>query len=266
MTYAEEHETAALRATDLARDIITSRRPETLTQKTDRDFATDIDYEVERRVRDYLRTATPDIGFLGEEDGPTGVAPGRAYWAFDPVDGTSNLAHGLPLCATSLGLIVDGSPVLGIVDLPFLHERFTATQGHGAFLNGEPIHARTNTNLDAAIIAIGDYAVGPGSDTKNAPRFAITQALAGQVERIRMLGSAAIDLTWTAAGRIDGSVMLANKAWDVAAGVIIAREAGALVLDCDGTPHSPDSAATICVTSAIADELAALLSEIIGRR
>lgn len=187
-----------------------------------------------------------------------------AYWVLDPVDGTSNFVHGLPLCGTSLGLIVDKTPVLGIVDLPFLAERFTATRGGGAFLNGERIHASTTNTLSAAIIGMGDYAVGPDAETKNRPRFAIAAALAARAERVRMFGSAAIDLTWTAAGRLDGSVMLSNKPWDVAAGVIIAREAGVQVFDIDGTDHTLDAQATITATSGITDELSDLVREVIN--
>lgn len=249
----------ATRAMDNARTVIVSRRPETITPKTDRDFVTDIDYEVEQRTREYLSRAAPDIGFLGEEEGATATRPGNAYWAFDPVDGTSNLAHGLPLCGCSLGLIVDGVPVLGVIDLPFLAERFTATRRDGAHLNGQRIHASKAQELSATIIAIGDYAVGPDADTRNRPRMAMTAALASRVERIRMFGSAAIDLAWTAAGRIDGSVMLANKPWDVAAGAVIAREAGAHVLDFDGSEHGLDSMATISAAPGLSKQLTDLV-------
>jgi myo-inositol-1(or 4)-monophosphatase len=109
-------------------------------------------------------------------------------------------------------------------------------------------------------VSLGDFAVGPKADQRNQRRHLIMQHLAAQAERIRMLGSAAIDLAWVAAGRLDASVMLANKPWDVAAGVIIAREAGAHVLDLDGSPHTPDSLATISTTPGVESELVELLS------
>jgi myo-inositol-1(or 4)-monophosphatase len=142
----------------------------TVTEKADRDLVSDVDIAVERAVRDYLHQATPDIGFLGEEEGGPDD-PGTGWiWALDPIDGTSNFAHGIPLCATSLALMRDGSPVLGVIDAPFLGERFHAARGHGAWSGDRRLAASGTTALHEAIVAIGDYATGPGAVTSSVPR------------------------------------------------------------------------------------------------
>jgi myo-inositol-1(or 4)-monophosphatase len=249
------------KALDLARSILLATTPDEITVKADRDFASDIDYQIEREVRTYLRDATPNIGFLGEEEGALDVDPRHEYWVFDPVDGTSNLIHGLPICGSSLALISRGRPVLGGIDLPFLGERYSAQDGSGAYCNGRQLHASGTRRLDAAIVSVGDFAVGVGAASKNTVRFAITRQLADRAERVRMFGSAIVDLAWVAAGRLDASVMLANKPWDVSAGVVIAREAGAQVLDLDGTAHTLSATATVAVAPLLRADMRALLAD-----
>jgi myo-inositol-1(or 4)-monophosphatase len=117
------------------------------------------------------------------------------------------------------------------------------------------------SSLVDAVVSIGDYAVGRGAEGKNKLRLTVTKLLAGRVQRVRMFGSAAIDLAWLAHGRTDAVVILSNRPWDIAAGVIIAREAGAIVVGQDGTPHTTDSAATIAASPGIADEVLRLLQE-----
>src|SRR5258708_23997924 len=143
--------------------MIRSGPPSVITAKADRDPVTDVDLAVERAVRDLLATATPGIGFLGEEEGrtPAGDGLGR-MWVLDPIDGTVNYAAGSPLCAVSLALLEDGQPVLGVIDLPFLGQRYWATAGGGAYVNGEPVPAPAGPRmLGDAIVALGDFATGP---------------------------------------------------------------------------------------------------------
>ncbi|GIF44409.1 inositol monophosphatase family protein [Actinoplanes xinjiangensis] len=234
----------AHQAVDLAHNVMRTMQPGALTAKGDRDMASEVDYAIEEQVRAFLADQTPDIGFLGEENGTSG-ATGGLVWALDPVDGTVNFVHGSPLCAISLGLITENRSVLGVIDLPFLGARYSAAEGNGAHANCEPITASTTDRIADAVVALGDYAVGDDAEHKNRTRFALTQRLANNVQRIRMHGSAAIDLAWLAAGHIDAVIMLANKPWDTSAGVVIAREAGALIVDHDGSPHSIHSSVTI---------------------
>lgn len=264
MTDLEELLRIANGALDLASEIFRSHRPTTITTKADRDFASDLDFTIERAVRDHLSLYSPDVGFLGEEEGARGIVDGRPYWVLDPVDGTSNFVHGIPLCAIALGLVHDKLPRLGVVDLPFLNCRYTAIEGGGAHLNGDPIHASATTNLGNAMVGFGDYAVGMDASRKNDQRIILTRVLAERAERVRMIGAAAIDLVWTAQGNLDGAIILSNKPWDTAAGTIIAREAGAVVTDIDGTPHTIDSQATICAAPGIADQIVGLVAGAVG--
>jgi len=249
----------ALRAADIASELIRTRAPASVTEKSDRDLVSDVDLKIERAVRGYLHEATPDIGFLGEEEGQSGD-PGTGWlWTLDPIDGTSNFAHGLPLCAISLALLRDGRPVLAVIDAPFLGERYHAVEGKGAYARTRPLKSSTTTRLRDAVVAIGDYATGDGADRKNELRLAATIQLTPRVHRIRMLGTAAVDLAWVADGRLDASITLSNKPWDTSAGVLIAREAGATVTDAHGNPHDLNSAATIAAAPALISQLIPLI-------
>lgn len=253
----------ALRAVALGVDVVTSRAPGHVTAKGDRDMASEVDFEVERTLRAFLHEQTPEISFLGEEGGSEG--PDNEWvWTLDPVDGTANFVHGLPLCAVSLALVNRGIPVVGVVSLPMLGRTYSAAHGEGAQVNGKPIRASGTEQLSDAIVAIGDYAVGPLAARKNADRFALTHLLADRVQRIRMLGSAAIDLVWVAEGLLDGCLALSNLPWDVNAGVVIAREAGAAVVDLDGRPHTSESTATIASAPGIVRALVELVSPVAG--
>ncbi|GAA4637712.1 inositol monophosphatase family protein [Actinoallomurus vinaceus] len=250
----------ALDAVTIAADLIRSRAPGLLTAKGDRDMATDLDYAVERAVRAYLLDRAPAVPILGEEEGVTGDGGGDLLWALDPIDGTANFVHGLPLCGVSLGLLHRGRAVLGVIDLPFLGTRYSAAEHAGAHVGERRITASATSALHDAIVAIGDYAVGSDSEEKNRLRLALTAALAAEVQRVRMLGSSAIDLAWVAEGRLDVSVSMSNKPWDTAAGVVIAREAGATVVDHDGSEHTAASTATIAAAPGVAEQINALIA------
>ena len=248
----------ALEAADIASDLLRTQAPGLLTAKGDRDMVTELDVRIERTVRAHLSHATPEVRVLGEEEGTTGE--GELMWALDPIDGTANLVHGIPLCGVSLGLIHQGRPVLGVIDLPFLNSRYTAVEGAGAYKGDQKLEVDTTRNLREAVVAVGDYAFGDGAETKNRLRIALHEQLAANVQRVRMLGSAAIDLVWLAEGRLDATLTLSNNPWDTAAGVIIAREAGATITDLDGTPHHLTSAATIATTPTLQPHIHTLIN------
>ncbi|TVT60881.1 inositol monophosphatase family protein [Amycolatopsis rhizosphaerae] len=247
-------------AAEIGRRLMTTASPGRVSEKSDRDLVTELDVRIQHEIRDHLRRATPGFGFLGEEDGGGALASAGPVWVLDPIDGTSNFAHGLPLCAISLGLVDDGEAVVGVVVAPFLGLAYHAMKDGGAFVDDAPIHAGTNGDLGRAIVSLGDYDTGPDAAEGNRRRFAITRALAENVERVRMVGSAALDLVWVADGRTDACVMLSNKPWDTAAGVVIAREAGAVVTDLRGAPHTFSSGETVAVSPKLADPLRALLT------
>ncbi|NBE81655.1 inositol monophosphatase family protein [Micromonospora rubida] len=249
----------AFEAVGRGAEAMRGRSPGSLTVKGDRDLVSELDFTIERELRAFLRHATPAIGFLGEEEGSTGSA--ELQWVLDPIDGTANFVRGIPLCAVSLGLVHRDDAVLGVIELPFLGSRYAAARGDGASLNGQSIKASTVEDLSEAIVAIGDYAVGPDASAKNRLRLALTARLAEKAQRVRMTGSAALDLAWLAEGRIDAALTLSNHAWDMAAGVAIAREAGASVVDRDGTSHDALSAMTIAAAPALSDTLLTLLAK-----
>ncbi|MDG6107610.1 inositol monophosphatase family protein [Dactylosporangium aurantiacum] len=253
----------ATTAVDLASKTMRTMQPGVLTAKGDRDMASEVDYAIEREVRAFLADATPDIHFLGEEEGFSGQQS-ELMWALDPVDGTVNFVHGSPLCGVSLGLITGDRSVLGVVDLPFLGSRYTAVEHHGAYANGHRIQTSTTRQLHDAVVAIGDYSVGADAGPKNQLRLAITTRLAAHAQRIRMHGSAAIDLVWLAEGKIDAMVMLSNKPWDTAAGIVIAREAGAHLMDRDGSDHTSSSNATIGASPHLARQLLNIVGPAVG--
>ena len=251
----------ATEAVERATRFIRTNLPRALAEKGDRDMVSEVDLSVERAVRAYLNENTPAIGFLGEEEGRAGAVD-DLLWVLDPVDGTANFVRGLPLCAVSLALVSRRKPVLGVIALPFLQEQYVGLTGEGAHdAFGRRIRVSGTSGLVNAIVALGDYAVGPNAAARNRARLAITELLAHRAQRVRMLGSAAVDLVWTAAGRLDASVMLSNKPWDTAAGVLIAREAGAHVVDRDGSPHTVDSTATLAAAPTLLDDLLALVRE-----
>lgn len=245
----------------MARRIVRSRVPVSVTAKSERDLVTDVDLAVEDAVRAFLARETPDIGILGEEHGRTGPADGELWWALDPVDGTANLARGIPLCAVSLGLVAGRRSVLAAIDLPFLGVGYSAVDGEGAYVGDERIHGSAVGDLSQAMISIGDFAVGEDAAARNRVRIALLSRLGARAQRIRMIGTAAIDLAWVAQGKLDASIILANLPWDTLAGVLLVREAGGVVLDLDDTEHTADSSATIAVCAGLRQQIMTILRQ-----
>ena len=228
--------------------------------KGDRDFATGVDLQIERSIKNLLAEAAPGIPFLGEEGGGE-VDVGGVHWVLDPIDGTLNFARQSPLCAISLSLLAAGDPVLGIVDAPLLGERFIAHRGGGAYLNGRRLAISTVEVLREAMVAVSDFKVGKGSQEENRLHLAVLARLARRCLRVRMHGSAALDLAWLAAGRLNATMMLSNIPWDVTAGLLPVREAGGVVYDVDGSEHCADSRFTLASEPALEDVVCELFQE-----
>ena len=248
----------ARRAVAEAAELVRTHTPGKLTEKGDRDPVSEVDLAVERFVRDFLHNKTPDVEFLGEEEG--GQPDGRGLlWMLDPIDGTVNFLHGFPLCAVSLSLVAADTVVAAVIHLPFAGTQYTALLGQGAFADDKRLQASQTSTLADALISIDQYTFGEDAERKNHWRLGLTERLAYDAQRVRMLGSSAIDLAWTAEGRLDACIQLGNKPWDTSAGVLIAREAGARVLDDDGSEHSQQSHSTIAVTPALEAELMAVV-------
>lgn len=254
--------TIAKAAAATARNLVQLGTPRTLTWKGDRNVASDIDVAVETAIRDFLHTQTPGVGFLGEEEG--GSKLGEGYqWILDPIDGTINFLHGVPLCAISLSLVHDGITLTSVIDLPFLDAQYSALRGYGSYVNDRRIYVSKTATLHEALVSIDQYTFDENSTLRNKVRHHLIGELATHVQRIRMIGTSAVDLVWTAHGRFDACILLGNKPWDTSAGVLIAQEAGARVLDLDGSDHSLGSLATIAVTPLIENQLMSIIRTVI---
>ena len=195
------------------------------------DFVCSVDREAEREIVARLHKAHPDHAIVAEE-GSAGASPGaESEWLVDPLDGTTNFLFGIPHYAVSIALRQQGRLRLGVVYDPFKQELFTAETGRGAFLDGRRIRARAGRGLADALLATGF----PFRDGADLDRYLATlRALLPGTSGIRRAGSAALDLAYVAAGRFDGFWEFGLKPWDTAAGIVLAREAGAIVQDLDG--------------------------------
>jgi myo-inositol-1(or 4)-monophosphatase len=197
------------------------------------DLVTEVDVAVERMFRDMIAQRFPDHAVLGEEMGGSPSAPPGPCWVFDPIDGTTNFAHGLPIFCSSLALEIDGVPEVAAVYDPTRRELFTAEREGGAFLNGRPIRvSRVARLVDAMLVTGFPYDVHERVDEI----VGLFGAFVGRAQAVRRLGSAAIDLCYVAAGRLDGFWETDLKAWDIAAGALIVAEAGGRVTGMSGEP------------------------------
>lgn len=210
-------------------------------QKGPGDLVSEADRAVEALIGRRLAAAFPDDHVVGEEGTGAGEAAvaGARTWYVDPIDGTTNYLKGLPAWGISMGLAdADGALLLGVVVMPASGEVFTAVRGHGARRNGVPIRCSQEARLDRALIA---YAMpGRSQEQWGGEVFGRLRTLMSQALGTRMHGCAVADLTAVAAGRVDAVVSGGMSPWDVAAGLLIAAEAGAAITTPEGVvPHGP---------------------------
>ena len=194
-------------------------------------FVSAADKRAEETLYAELSKARPGYCFLGEEGGKREGADKSHTWIVDPLDGTTNFLHGIPQFAISIALEREGAIVAGLVYNPAIEELFIAEKGKGAFLNDQRIRVAGRKRLSEAVIACGLPHIGRG-DLVLARKE--TSAMQEQVAGLRRFGAAALDLAWIAAGRLDGYWERDLKAWDMAAGLILVREAGGYVADTEG--------------------------------
>lgn len=219
----DQAEAAARDAGRLVRENF--RRPMRVEKKGRIDLVTETDVAVERELKSRLAQLLPSAGFLAEET-DSGSDVSSPAWIIDPVDGTTNFAHGLPFVATSVALWDEGQVQLGVINLPVLDECFTARRGGGAFSNGEPVSVRDCDELLSALVATGfPYDIEAYADIVTAQ---MRQVLV-QSRGVRRCGAAAVDLAYMAAGRFDAFYEYALNPWDVAAGWLLVEEAGGRV-------------------------------------
>ena len=196
------------------------------------DLVTNADLAAEQVVLDYLREHTPSIAILAEESGPSGT-PGSLCWCVDPLDGTTNFAHGYPFFATSVGLIWKGKPLLGSVAVPFLNETYWCSPHQGSFVNDDPIQVSDCSTLQDSLLVTGfAYDRHERIDNNYAEFCWLTHRCRG----VRRGGAAAVDLAFVATGRLDGYWERGLAPWDLAAGAALVACAGGSVGDYKDSP------------------------------
>ena len=232
--YAREAAQIARDAGEILRDRF--GQPHEVRFKGTIDMVTEADRAAEDLIADRLRTLCPEHDLLCEE-GSVGATLGATYrWVVDPLDGTTNFAHGLPTFAVSIALEDAGVPVVGVVYDPMREELFEARKGAGATLNGKPIVVSAVEELIASILVTGfsyDFA-------RRAQQAEVWRDFLTRVQAIRQTGSAALNLCYIAAGRLDGYWERGLSPWDVAAGAVIVTEAGGAVTDMGGGSFRAD--------------------------
>jgi myo-inositol-1(or 4)-monophosphatase len=206
-----------------------------VTKKGSIDLVTEVDLAVEEMFRAMIAERFPDHQILAEELGGATVVPDGPCWVFDPIDGTTNYTHGLPIFCSSLALEIGGVPEVAAVYDPNRRELFTAERDGGAFLNGRPMRTSAAGELVDALLVTGfPYDVHERVDEI----VWLFGAFVARARAVRRLGSAAIDLCWVAAGRMDGFWESDLKPWDIAGGALIVTEAGGRVTAMNGAPFT----------------------------
>jgi myo-inositol-1(or 4)-monophosphatase len=219
-------------------------------------FVTAADHRSEETLFKELSRARPGYGFLMEERGLVS-GPDRTHrWIIDPLDGTTNFLHGIPLFAIAIALEREGEIVCGLVYNPILDELYTAERGQGAFVNNRRLRVAARKTLADCVIATGAPHRGRGDHGRFLREC---KALMAQVGGIRRTGSATIDLAWVAAGRFDGYVEHGLEVWDMAAGMLLVREAGGYATDGEGGPAMAGSGTIVAANQAVHKALLELL-------
>jgi myo-inositol-1(or 4)-monophosphatase len=221
-------------------------------------FVTAADRRAEETLYQELTKARPGYGFLGEEGGLREGADKTHTWIVDPLDGTTNFLHGIPQFAISIALKREQTVIAGLIYNPANDEMFLAERGKGAFLNEQRIRVAARKRLADAVIACGLPHIGRG-DLKRGARE--TNLMQEQVAGLRRFGAAALDLAWVAAGRLDGFWERDLKPWDMAAGLIVVREAGGFVSDCEGAEEMLAQGHIVAGNEAIQKEILRVLEQ-----
>lgn len=232
------------------------RARDTLTVTTKRagDFVSEADRAAEDHLRGGIAAACPGDGWLGEE---TGAAAGQGRrWVVDPLDGTTNFLRGIGHWAVSVALEEGGVPVLGVVHDPVRGETFAARAGQGATLNGQPIAVASPRDLSAALFGTGIPFGGMAHIDDHAADIAL---LMPRCAGVRRMGAAALDLAYVAAGRLDGFWERRLQPWDIAAGLVLLREAGARVEGWTPEERPEETGTVLAATPALFDDFAAIL-------
>jgi myo-inositol-1(or 4)-monophosphatase len=240
---------------DLARDFGEVEQLQ-VSRKGAADFVSAADRRAEETIHYELMRARPDFGFLGEEGGKQEEGDGVHRWIVDPLDGTTNFLHGVPHFAISIALEERGRIVAGIVYEPLSDDLYWAEMNNGAFLNDSRLRVSARQHLSESLIATGTPFKGHGEPERYLPTLA---AVMPEVAGIRRMGAAALDLAYVAAGRSEGYWEFGTHIWDIAAGILIVREAGGFVSAPDGRDNMLASGDIVAANDRIHDPLRRLI-------
>ena len=198
-----------------------------VSQKGPSDFVSNADLKSERILREELSKARPGFGFLAEESGTQAGGDAEHRWLIDPLDGTTNFLHGLPHFAISVALEKAGEIIAGVIYDPIKNELFVAEKGGGAFMNDRRIRVSARRQLSECVIATGIPTIR--GNTNRVLYLRTLAAVMGATVGVRRFGAAALDLAYVAAGRVDGFWEFGLQPWDMAAGIVLIREAGGYI-------------------------------------
>jgi len=227
-----------------------------VSQKGPANFVSAADRRAEETLYRELSKARPTFGFLMEERGRVAGSDPNHEWVVDPLDGTTNFLHGIPLFAISIGLVREGSLIAGVIYNPISDEMYVGERGQGAYLNNRRLRVAARRELADCVVCCGIPHRGRG----DVERFrAELTAVQGVVAGVRRTGAAALDLAWVASGRFDGFWERGLSSWDLAAGVLLVREAGGFVTDLDAGHDILDKGSVVAGNEAIHRALLAAL-------
>jgi len=236
-------------------------RPKSIAYKGEVDIVTESDRRSEALIVGRLRDHFPAHAIVAEEGSEGAAGDARYCWYVDPLDGTTNFAHGYPCFAVSIGLLEDGDPVVGVVYNPVSRELFTALRGEGAYLDHKRIHVSTVEKLAGSLVATGF----PTHKVRQSANINYYWAYTVRSHGVRRDGSAALDLCSVASGRFDGFWEFGLKSWDTAAGMLLVKEAGGMVSDFAGRPYHPGDAEILCSNGRIHAEMQRVAADVVAR-
>ena len=191
------------------------------------DLVTNVDLEVEKKIKQYLTKETPNVSINAEESGKLNKSS-NLTWCIDPLDGTTNYSHGYPFFGTSIGLVYKNNPILGAISVPYLDELYSACIGKGSFCNDSRLNVTNTSKLSESLLVTGFSYDRFDTEDNNYAEFCY---LTHKTRGVRRGGAAAVDLAFVASGKVDGYWERGLEVWDIAAGAIIVKEAGGIISD-----------------------------------
>ena len=218
------------------------------------DLVTDVDFAMEKFISSAIESEFGGDCVVGEELNPLRELPAGRSWTVDPIDGTVNMAHGLPLFGVQCAFCIDGTPLASVIFLPRFDELYTALKGGGVRLNGETVSV-SKAPLRDAVVSVGDYSHRTAAHAERQAQ--LVGKVYDKVAKLRHFGAASVDFSWFAAGRTNGFVMFTRNLWDLVPGVLMSEEAGGVVRSVNGGKYDfSEEGVVVAATEEIADEFA----------